>query len=363
MLQRHAGNEIAIGTLSGSIQIWDTTKNVKTRELLSHTNRVGTLAWSSSLLASGSRDRSILLHDVRLRGGGSNSSTPGRGDLGSGFGPISVGDSHLSAGVSHESPAATTAAALAAALTNASSLTSFTFSPSRRGSFIGTTSRQTLVDSSSAALHSPGSEIDSTSSHLVFEQQQQQQQHNHIPGSIVFPTSPPYSPSARIVNSSTSSSLLSSPPRAAFLNVFGSPQNSLQRPTAASSSGPTVFELNSHQQEVCGLKWSSDERMLASGGNDNVLCIWNPGYGNSHSSSAGNSTPATNSHGRRVIEPLCKFTDHIAAVKAVAWSPHQHGLVASGGGTADRHIRFWNALTSTALHKIDTGSQVRHSVT
>jgi len=42
--------------------------------------------------------------------------------------------------------------------------------------------------------------------------------------------------------------------------------------------------------------------------------------------------------------PIYKFNDHNAAVKALAWSPHQHGLLASGGGTADRTIRFWNSL-------------------
>ncbi|CAF1522078.1 unnamed protein product, partial [Didymodactylos carnosus] len=30
----------------------------------------------------------------------------------------------------------------------------------------------------------------------------------------------------------------------------------------------------------------------------------------------------------------------------------------SGGGTADRHIRFWNTLTAQNLQCIDTGSQV-----
>ena len=29
-------------------------------------------------------------------------------------------------------------------------------------------------------------------------------------------------------------------------------------------------------QEVCGLKWSFDERLLASGGNDNKLFVWAP---------------------------------------------------------------------------------------
>ncbi len=52
------------------------------------------------------------------------------------------------------------------------------------------------------------------------------------------------------------------------------------------------------------------------------------------------------------------YTDHLAAVKAIAWSPHQHGLLASGGGTADRCIRFWNTLTSQPLQCMDTGSQV-----
>ena len=45
--------------------------------------------------------------------------------------------------------------------------------------------------------------------------------------------------------------------------------------------------------QVCGLKWSPDDRELASGGNDNQLYIWN-----------------LNSQA-----PLLKFSDHSAAVK------------------------------------------------
>lgn len=94
--------------------------------------------------------------------------------------------------------------------------------------------------------------------------------------------------------------------------------------------------LVGHRSEVCGLKWSPDGRELASGGNDNQLFIWN------------NSS----------LTPRLRFVEHTAAVKAIAWSPHQHGLLASGGGTADRCIRFWNTSTNTALHAVDTGSQV-----
>ncbi|KAK9803851.1 hypothetical protein WJX73_008551 [Symbiochloris irregularis] len=100
--------------------------------------------------------------------------------------------------------------------------------------------------------------------------------------------------------------------------------------------GDYVHRLNGHRSEVCGLKWSPDDRELASGGNDNQLFIWNP-HSQAH---------------------VTRFGEHTAAVKAIAWSPHQHGLLASGGGTADRTIRFWNTATSTALSNIDTGSQV-----
>ena len=95
-------------------------------------------------------------------------------------------------------------------------------------------------------------------------------------------------------------------------------------------------KLSGHKQEVCGLKWSFDGQQLASGGNDNKLYIWSP-----HSN-----------------VPLLRFNEHTAAVKAISWSPHQNGLLASGGGTADRCIRFWNTQTASALNCVDTGSQV-----
>ena len=73
--------------------------------------------------------------------------------------------------------------------------------------------------------------------------------------------------------------------------------------------------------QVCGLKWSPDRHYLASGGNDNKLLVW------SANASASNQQQASQS-----------YDQHLAAVKAIAWSPHQHGLLASGGGTADRLV-------------------------
>ncbi|XP_073101752.1 B-type cell cycle switch protein ccs52A isoform X2 [Elaeis guineensis] len=97
-----------------------------------------------------------------------------------------------------------------------------------------------------------------------------------------------------------------------------------------------VSKLTGHKSEVCGLKWSYDNRELASGGNDNRLFVWNQ-----HST-----------------QPVLRCSEHVAAVKAIAWSPHLYGLLASGGGTADQCIRFWNTTTNSYLSCMDTGSQV-----
>ena len=95
-------------------------------------------------------------------------------------------------------------------------------------------------------------------------------------------------------------------------------------------------KLVGHKQEVCGLRWNTEDGQLASGGNDNKLMVWD----------------------KLSETPLWKFSDHTAAVKAIAWSPHQHSLLASGGGTADRRIKFWNTSTGQCINEIDTGSQV-----
>ncbi|KAJ1463263.1 WD40-repeat-containing domain protein [Pelagophyceae sp. CCMP2097] len=142
--------------------------------------------------------------------------------------------------------------------------------------------------------------------------------------------------------------------------------------------------LRAHKLEVCGLKWSPDGAMLASGGNDNKLLVYSlaratgaagPSYAaapadaaNADSLAEGASShrrPAavsgfspSSAFERGSASPVCRFEDHTAAVKAIAWSPHERGLVASGGGAADRTLRFRDALTATATHTIDTGSQV-----
>lgn len=98
-----------------------------------------------------------------------------------------------------------------------------------------------------------------------------------------------------------------------------------------------VAELVSHTSEVCGLEWRGDGAQLATGGNDNLVSIWDA---------------------RSLGAPKFQKTNHRAAVKALSWCPWQPNLLATGGGSYDRHIHFWNTTTGARTNSIDTGSQV-----
>jgi cell division cycle 20-like protein 1 (cofactor of APC complex) len=47
--------------------------------------------------------------------------------------------------------------------------------------------------------------------------------------------------------------------------------------------------------------------------------------------------------------PISQFNNHTAAVKAIAWNPNFHGLLASGGGSSDKSIKYWSILTNSLV--------------
>lgn len=98
-----------------------------------------------------------------------------------------------------------------------------------------------------------------------------------------------------------------------------------------------IDRFENHTGEVCGLEWRSDGLQLASGGNDNVVNIWDS---------------------RLTSNAIHTKTAHSAAVKALAWCPTQLSLLASGGGSACKKIHFWNTNTGNRVNTIDTESQV-----
>ncbi|KAG5500823.1 hypothetical protein JIQ42_04849 [Leishmania sp. Namibia] len=134
-----------------------------------------------------------------------------------------------------------------------------------------------------------------------------------------------------------------------------------ERDTSASSAfsfsslASATSVLRAHETEVCGLKWSPTGAMLASGGNDNQLLLWDRRSIATGSHSSGDTSGI---YRRGECQPLFFLNKHTAAVKALSWNPTQPALLVSGGGSHDKALRFWNSLTGECIHHINTGSQV-----
>lgn len=138
-----------------------------------------------------------------------------------------------------------------------------------------------------------------------------------------------------------------------------------------------LARMTIHIQQICGLSWSADGEMFASGGNDNSCYLFETkkvlsDRGNSatessttldvHYGPAGESIYAvTPSRGPvlAVSPDQCKHKWELhAAVKAIAFCPWQRGLLAIGGGSNDRCIHFYHTVSGACLATIDCAAQV-----
>jgi len=108
----------------------------------------------------------------------------------------------------------------------------------------------------------------------------------------------------------------------------------INRDVRETNNFPSALEYQ--KKEVCGIPWNRYGSMLASGGNDNKLILWQLGYD----------------------KPIYEFVDHIAAIKALSWKPDSSGILCTGGGTADRSLKLWDGHQGVLLNSLDTGSQV-----
>lgn len=94
--------------------------------------------------------------------------------------------------------------------------------------------------------------------------------------------------------------------------------------------------MSNHRGVVCGVDFSHSG-LLASGGNDGMLNIWD----------------------QRASVPVAVFNQHrAAAIKALAWHPTQSNVLASGGGSADRTLRLWDVAARRCFNWRDTRAQV-----
>lgn len=105
---------------------------------------------------------------------------------------------------------------------------------------------------------------------------------------------------------------------------------------------------NTHSAEICGIEYKANGQQFASGGNDNLVCIWDVRQCHTN----------YNNTNKNTTNALFTKTNHRAAVKALSWCPYQQSLLATGGGSSDKNIHFWNTSTGARVNTIETGSQI-----
>ncbi|KAK0870525.1 hypothetical protein LTR87_013271 [Friedmanniomyces endolithicus] len=148
-----------------------------------------------------------------------------------------------------------------------------------------------------------------------------------------------------------------------------------------------LARISCHSQQVCGMAWSPDGEVIATGGNDNQLFLFdrkkilrsppapattstNPPTrtrGDSDTTikvrSSSSSSSASSPPGQPAVLIITpgqhKHVFHLnAAVKALAFAPWQPSLLAAGGGSNDRCIHFFHAASGARLATLDCFAQV-----
>ncbi|KAK3314889.1 WD40 repeat-like protein [Apodospora peruviana] len=160
-----------------------------------------------------------------------------------------------------------------------------------------------------------------------------------------------------------------------------------------------LARITIHTQQICGLSWSPNGELFATGGNDNLCCLFETAkvledpHAQNHDEEQVelSTTPQPQGTGylgsggylgngtisiasiQPPIPPPSRSTSrvrhlksgdekyrwrHGAAVKAIAFCPWQDGLVATGGGSNDKCIHFFHTTSGAALATISVSAQV-----
>ncbi len=160
-----------------------------------------------------------------------------------------------------------------------------------------------------------------------------------------------------------------------------------------------IARISIHTQQICGLAWSQDGNLLATGGNDNLCCLFQaskllrqpigPEQGHNEvitgldgiQRAVPVQMPAGQINGEAVtaLDGIPRVVSvpasagqvsvilpgaekhrwvHGAAVKAIAFCPWRDGLVATGGGSNDKCIHFFHAVSGACLATISVAAQV-----
>ncbi|KAF8460032.1 WD40-repeat-containing domain protein [Kalaharituber pfeilii] len=130
------------------------------------------------------------------------------------------------------------------------------------------------------------------------------------------------------------------------------PYTSDRRIEAGGAKIRLLKKITAHTQQICGLCWSGDGGQFATGGNDNVACLFNV------SDIFAPPSPDESREIKMKRERGKYRWTHGAAVKAMAFCPWQRTLLATGGGSNDRCIHFYHTYSGACLATINVSAQV-----
>lgn len=140
-----------------------------------------------------------------------------------------------------------------------------------------------------------------------------------------------------------------------------------------SGSMTLLARMTIHSQQICGLSFSFDGAMFATGGNDNLCCLFKTkDVLDSTRSHPDNEEVFVGADGIRrmhtitnqgLVKEIKTGAEkhrwiHGAAVKAIAFCPWRSGLVATGGGSNDKCIHFYHTTSGACLATISVAAQV-----
>lgn len=133
--------------------------------------------------------------------------------------------------------------------------------------------------------------------------------------------------------------------------------------------------ISVHAQQICGIAWSPDGEQFATGGNDNLCCLFRTSciFPPQPRQSSATLPLQRDARGRPLLravqqrealgliigpQDIRQSWKLTAAVKAIAFCPWQKGLLAAGGGSNDRCIHVYHTMSGATLATIDCAAQV-----
>ena len=94
-----------------------------------------------------------------------------------------------------------------------------------------------------------------------------------------------------------------------------------------------------HNDRIVRLVGSNQHSMIAAGGNDNLVSLWD----------------LSDSKNAILVNAL---SDHTSAVRGLSWCPWENNILMTGGGMNDQTVRIYNIATGKCIGVIQTEAQV-----